>query len=226
MDIANNQAKVEKSWLPSNRLLPQFIGDADTSNLESAPYFRFFNVSTYDEGKGGNLHCNQLTLTVPKGFLTDKAMQTKYGITIENFVKVTGAANGQFLFEDIEPIKDKSTKGVNIIIDGKPLVSDVAAYIDNSHTMAPLKAIADAFGFETKWDGKEGKITLTNATKTIIMYINKADFTINGESEKFVDIVPKIKDGRTFLPLAKLAEFLHIAVSWDGSTSTSVLTSK
>jgi hypothetical protein len=41
--------------------------------------------------------------------------------------------------------------------------------------MVPLRAIADAFGFEVGWEQSQEKITLTPNSKSIIMHIGKPD---------------------------------------------------
>lgn len=47
-----------------------------------------------------------------------------------------------------------------ILIDGKRVPSRVAPLIMNGRTMVPLRLIADAFGWDVKWNQKEQKVTL------------------------------------------------------------------
>lgn len=119
-----------------------------------------------------------------------------------------------------EAIKNR----VLVLVDGKYLhtVAGTGAepFIENGRTMIPLRAIADAFGFEVDWEQSEEKITLTKDDKTIILYFGKPEILVDGETLYFEDAVPMIKNSRTFLPVRKLAEILGIQVEWAGDTRT------
>jgi len=119
-----------------------------------------------------------------------------------------------------EAIKNR----VLVLIDGKYLHTVAGTgtepFIENGRTMIPLKAIADAFGFEVDWEQSEEKITLTKDDKTIILHIGKPEIMVDGETLYFEDAVPMIKNSRTFLPVGKIAEILGVQVEWDGDTRT------
>lgn len=93
-------------------------------------------------------------------------------------------------------------------------------FIEDGSTMIPLRAVADAFGFEIEWEQSEEKITLTRDSKTIILYIGKPEISVDGDTVYFENAVPLIKNDRTFLPVRKLAEILDIKVEWDEDTRT------
>lgn len=98
--------------------------------------------------------------------------------------------------------------------------SGAEPFIDKGSTMIPLRAIADAFGFEVQWDKKEEKITLTKDSMTILMYIGKSEMQVDGKAVNLEAAVPMIKNNVTFLPVRELAEILDIKVEWDKSTRT------
>jgi hypothetical protein len=112
---------------------------------------------------------------------------------------------------------------LTVMVNGAPLIGDADSYInENNRAMAPLRAVADAFGFEVEWDPETRKIILNNANVGITteMHVGDPNFTINGQAAIFEDAVPTIKEERTFLPLRKLAEILGVDVQWDESTMT------
>lgn len=125
---------------------------------------------------------------------------------------------------DMEPptYEEAIKNRVLVLVDGKYLhtVAGTGAepFIENGRTMIPLRAIADAFGFEVDWEQSEEKITLTKGDKTIILHIGKPEILVDGETLYFEDAVPMIKNSRTFLPVRKLAEILGVQVEWAGDT--------
>lgn len=126
--------------------------------------------------------------------------------------------------EDVPTCEEAMKTRVLVLVDGKYL--DTAAFsgadpfISNGRTMLPLRAIADAFGFEVEWEAGTSKITLAKDGRTIVLHIGKPDIVVDGETVYFEDAVPMIKNNRTFLPASKLAEILGIKVEWNGETRT------
>lgn len=123
---------------------------------------------------------------------------------------------------------------VNVLVDGKYLQTvagtGVEPFIENGRTMVPLRALADAFGFEVGWEESTSRITLTKGDKTISFQIGEQTITVetaspNGSAAEtatayFGEAVPVVKNGRTFVPASKLAELLGIRVDWDPVTRT------
>ncbi|WP_158289604.1 copper amine oxidase N-terminal domain-containing protein [Paenibacillus flagellatus] len=97
-------------------------------------------------------------------------------------------------------------------------------YIENGRTMIPLRAVADAFGFEIEWEPNGQKITLTKEKKKIVMHVGKAEMSVDGQPALFEEAVPTIKNDHTFLPARQLAEILGIQVEWDEANRTATFT--
>lgn len=51
---------------------------------------------------------------------------------------------------------------VNVVVDGKPLVTDVPAVNLNGRTVLPLRAVAELVGMDVKWDQSSSTATLTS----------------------------------------------------------------
>lgn len=98
-------------------------------------------------------------------------------------------------------------------------------FIEKGRTMVPLKALADVFGFEVKWDQGEKKITLTKESMVITMVIGKTEIWVN-DNKQTSETAPMIKNNVTFLPIRELAEALDIEVKWDSATRTATFTEK
>lgn len=102
----------------------------------------------------------------------------------------------------------------------------VVPYIDeNSRTMVPVRFIAERFGAYVKWDPDLRQITITIGDKTIVMTIESAQYTINGEL-KAMDTAPVIKAGwnRTMVPIRFTAEALGMSVGWDSQNKLVLIT--
>lgn len=118
---------------------------------------------------------------------------------------------------------------VLVLVNGKYLHTSAIAtgaepFIENGRTMIPLRATADAFGFEVEWEEREKKITLMKDSRTIILHIGEPEIIVDGKTVHFEGAVPMVKNNRTFLPAGKLAEILGIQVSWDKETRTATFT--
>lgn len=119
---------------------------------------------------------------------------------------------------------------VAVRVDGKYLHtydgSGGEPFIANDRTMIPLRALADAFGFEVEWEQSEQKITLKKDQKSIMMYIGKSEMLVDGQKAAFEEAAPMIKNNITFLPVRQLAEILGAKVDWDENTRTATFTNK
>lgn len=135
-----------------------------------------------------------------------------------------------------------ATNDIKIIVDGNPIVSDVAPTLDSSsgRVLVPMRAIFEALGYEVEWDDEAKLITTTLDTTTKVVFANVdvglktlnvtySDFL--NESDKddvkyynnFQFGVPltnentiKTIDGRTMLPTRLIAESLGSKVTWNG----------
>ncbi|MDQ0176464.1 copper amine oxidase N-terminal domain-containing protein [Bacillus chungangensis] len=139
--------------------------------------------------------------------------------------------DGKKIIIDALPCEEAIKNRVLVFVNGKYLHTYVDThgadpFIENGRTMIPLRAIADVFGFDVKWDEKEGKITLTKDGKIIILHIGKPEILVDGKTVSFEGAVPMVKNGYTFLPVRQLAEILEIKVNWDGDKRLATFTDK
>ncbi|MCL2838685.1 MAG: copper amine oxidase N-terminal domain-containing protein [Oscillospiraceae bacterium] len=101
---------------------------------------------------------------------------------------------------------------------------DASPFIENGRTMVPLRALAEAFEFEVDWYEDDQRITLERESATVILHINSDMIIANDEELRFYDAVPVIIDGRTFLPVRRLADILDIEVDWCDDARTAIFT--
>jgi len=136
--------------------------------------------------------------------------------------------DGKKVVQDIPTCEEAKKKRVLVLVNGKYLHtldgSGADPFIENGRTMIPLRAVADAFGFEVDWEQNEKKITLTKESKQIIMHIGKSEMSVDGEKVDLGETAPMIQNDVTFLPVRPLAEILGIDVDWEAKTRTATFT--
>lgn len=112
--------------------------------------------------------------------------------------------------------------GITVIADGETVSFDVEPQIINDRTMVPMRAIFEALGAEVNWNESDRTITSAKGSTTIKMQINNTSMSVNG-TEKTLDSVPVIVDGRTLVPARAVAEALNADVKWCGGSRTVII---
>lgn len=110
---------------------------------------------------------------------------------------------------------------------------DVAPYIDNGRTMIPLRGLLEAMGASIEWQGDTRTIVVTKDVNVITLQIvNNLVYVYKyfGGGYKTIrytlDVPPKIKDSRTFIPIRFVSEHLGYTVSWNGEKQEITIESK
>ncbi len=113
---------------------------------------------------------------------------------------------------------------VGVIVNNVPLFFDSEPYIDeNSRTIVPVRAIAEALGAEVDWDQRAREVTIKNGTSKVTMTIGSNVAWIDGQ--KYVmDTVPVIKNDRTMVPVRYVSELLGATVDFDDDYRIVVIT--
>jgi len=106
-----------------------------------------------------------------------------------------------------------------MMINGKASLLDAEPFIMNNRTMVPLRAIAEAFGAEVKWQPKTETVEITLDKAFISMQIGNTVAMI-GSKVYMLDAPPIIRKSRTFVPIRFIAEALGSVVKWDAKTQT------
>jgi len=91
-------------------------------------------------------------------------------------------------------------------------------YIENGRTMIAVRSVSENLGYQVKWDGIQQVVTVITRDKAVIfgidshlVLIQNPDISIN----KHIEIVPTIKNGRTYLPLRILCELLEVSINYN-----------
>ena len=116
---------------------------------------------------------------------------------------------------------------LRVVINGTKLeFPDAQPFIDsNGRTQTPARFIGEALGANVTWDGVQKKAVFTSAGNTLVLYIGKKEYDVNG-TKKQMDTEALLIDGRTFVPARYVAEALGATVLWDASVRTVYISTK
>lgn len=86
--------------------------------------------------------------------------------------------------------------------------------IKNGTTLVPLAFIAQKLNLQVNWNQKQKKVTI-QGDKQISLFIGETTAYI-GTKTKNMPVSPQIIQGKTYVPVAFIADLFHIPVNWDG----------
>lgn len=98
-------------------------------------------------------------------------------------------------------------------IDEKTYTMDVAPIIQFQRTFVPVAFVALALGAKVTWNDKDRSVTITKGTKVVQMWIGNEFYHINGKPYH-MEVEPFIRNRRTYVPIAFVAEALGCKVGW------------
>ncbi len=111
---------------------------------------------------------------------------------------------------------------VSVTVNGAPVhFTDALPFIDeNSRTMVPLRAVAEALGLTVSWDGAAREASFTDGSRTIIFPIGSSTARTEDGSPVEMDTAAVIVNDRTYAPVRYLAQYFGFAVGWDAAART------
>lgn len=116
-----------------------------------------------------------------------------------------------------------ATRDIKISLNGQEIKTDVKPFLENDRTLVPIRFISESLGYNVTWSEERQEVEIKNNEKTINLTINSKNAYINN-NKKVLDVAPKIKESRTFVPVRFVAENLGVLVDWDSQTYTVILT--
>ncbi len=165
-----------------------------------------FTISGY-EGSAAEAYYNELL----REYNEDKARFGSWDFMAYNY-----PSDGTVYFKAIKPA------AVNVTVNGAAVSwTDAVPFIDeNSRTMVPLRAVAEALGLTVSWDGASREAIFTDGTKTIYFPVGSSTARTGNGGIVQMDTVAVIVNDRTFAPVRYLAEFFGFTVGWDSAART------
>ncbi len=116
---------------------------------------------------------------------------------------------------------------IQVLLDGNPIVFDVAPATVNDRTFVPLRAIGEALGAVVDWSEEEQKVTMTREGVTnelVIGSLTARRTDTDGTKEITLDAAPFTANDRTLVPVRYIAESFDMKVDWTEETQTVSIT--
>ena len=139
------------------------------------------------------------------GDIENRRLVVIYDASTKSIPELATARKVIVLFEDAVPLPELLPEDIfnvsefPILVDGVKIDAP-AAFMDGDAVMVPLRAIAEALGYDVKWDAAARAVTLDGMTKVVI-----------GQEVVAGSPAPVIADGVTYVPLRFFIDALDMA---------------
>ncbi len=107
---------------------------------------------------------------------------------------------------------------IKILVNGNRIYPDCPPVIYQDRTLVPIRAIAEAMGYEVSWSEENQLVMLDNGESRLYFQIDN-DVAVANQQSITLDVPPMTIEDRTFLPLRAVAEAMNARVDWDGNNN-------
>ncbi|WP_282432495.1 copper amine oxidase N-terminal domain-containing protein [Pelotomaculum schinkii] len=128
------------------------------------------------------------------------------------------AVFGNTVTEAPEPAK------VKILLDGETISFDEQPVMLNNRVLVPLREVAERMGADVAWS-EAGRIAVSKDDTGVLLTVGKDTVYVNRQ-KFFMDQVPVLLNGRTFVPVRFVAPALGAKVDWDEANQTVLILSE
>jgi len=104
-------------------------------------------------------------------------------------------------------------------IDEQSKAMDVAPFVSGGRSYVPIKYLSEVIGANVSWSETSQSVTIKKDNIVVVLRIGNKVIVVNGK-EITMDVVPIIRDGRTYLPAKYVAEAFGYTVDWNATTQT------
>ncbi len=102
-----------------------------------------------------------------------------------------------------------------LLVNNKAIENESAYVDENKIVMVPLRPIAEALGFDVKWDSATRQIRLGTG---IVMTIDENSYTIGKMVPMKLDSAPVLRNGKTYVPIKFFEEVIETNLEYTNDT--------
>lgn len=124
----------------------------------------------------------------------------------------------QYLQEQLKkrPRRELVITPEQVLWNGEDLELQPSPFTAGGQVLVPLRAMGELFGFTVEWDGTNNQVLASIGEKRLQLRPDQAEVVINGQAHRLT--VPAVRDGKVFLPINLLADFLGASCDYNGAT--------
>jgi peptide/nickel transport system substrate-binding protein len=105
-------------------------------------------------------------------------------------------------------------KDFSVEVDGRQLVSGASLLNEQGRIMVPVRTLGEALGLKVRWYGDERMVTLQKGDLLLKLTVGSRVAEKN-DGKVFMEVAPKIVNGRCFVPLRFVAQTFDCQIKWD-----------
>lgn len=148
------------------------------------------------------------------------------------FTAMSLAASAFTAFAEYDPGKDVAENEIatRTALAPSPIITVNGAELDapdyftkNDTVMFPLRAIAEALGFDVEWQGETGTIVLTRGPVYITLSAFEDGYTFSKTAPVKLGVAPILTEGTTFVPENFITEILDGAYAIDEAGNVKIV---
>jgi len=136
------------------------------------------------------------------------------GINRHYSARMISNGNKFILFGEGGVFLGEAPAPIQVILNGNSLSFDVNPRMINERVMVPMRAIFEALGATVEWDNSTNTVTARKDSIVLNLQKDSAIVKINGNPIT-IDAPVQVINGRTFVPIRYIAEWLGAKVDWD-----------
>jgi hypothetical protein len=192
-------------------------------NWDDEPQTFYFSKGVYDsleiwkryfyQIKNFDTRDDTTTIVIPIGIDLDSLPIDGHGSVIN------WPGDETYEYEAKEESKPKNE--ISVVINGQVQQYDQPPIIKDGRTLVPLRGVFEALGATVEWDPKHQTIQSLKRSTAIVLHVGSKDAFIDDPSSGInksvrLDVAPEIINGRTFVPIRFISEYMGADVNWDG----------
>lgn len=115
--------------------------------------------------------------------------------------------------------------GISVQLNGKPVAfTDAVPEFSGERTFVPLRAVLEAMDAQVNYADGAVEIHRKGVDLSMVLGQNTAKVTEDGQTRTMtMDVVPYVKNDRTYVPVRFVAEAFGCSVGWDADAKTVVI---
>lgn len=203
----------------ASEIVAGIIRDSDSGLLMGTTTFGKASVqSVYALSNGGGLRLTTARYLTPK----------KYDINgvglIPDEIEEDEAKQLELAVAYLKEQVKKLPRHELVIMQGQALWNgenidlEPAPRIAQGQLLVPLRATGELFGLKIDWDGTNSQVIASKGNKRLQVLPVRAEVVINGKVHRLN--VPAVHEGKVFIPIRLLADFLGAGCEYNGETGS------